>query len=138
MSQTIIPAECLEKFAAAQSPEDVATMAKTEGIEVTDEQIALIWDELSHAEDISELADNDLKNVAGGVKRHPQDVEVFGSDEATWCKQAYFEPWIPFDPKSAASAGTICCANCQNFTPDSPSDSMGLGACHYRWKDVPW
>ena len=55
--------EVLNKVRAAQSPEEVAALAKENGSTITSERAAQIY---AHFHGTGELSDEDLEDVAGG------------------------------------------------------------------------
>lgn len=60
---TNLSTEMIEKAKAAQSPEELQTLAKENGWEMTDESAQAYFAQLNKS---GELSDNELDNVAGG------------------------------------------------------------------------
>ena len=69
--------ELLEKAKTAKSAEELLAMAKTENIELTEEEAAKAFAELNKS---GELSDEELDNVAGGCGKSPRDGNRFGSE----------------------------------------------------------
>ena len=63
--------EFIEKAKQAQSPAELIALAKESGMEMTEEQAKTYFEKLNSKAD--ELSDDELDNVAGGVKKlHPK------------------------------------------------------------------
>ena len=62
--------ELFAKAKAAETPEALLTLAKENGMEMTEEQAKAYFEKLNSKAD--ELSDNELDNVAGGVHLHPK------------------------------------------------------------------
>ena len=61
----------IEKAKQAQSPAELIALAKESGMEMTEEQAKAYFEKLNSKAD--ELSDDELDNVAGGVKKlHPK------------------------------------------------------------------
>jgi predicted ribosomally synthesized peptide with nif11-like leader len=60
--------QLLEKAKTANSAEELLSMAKEEGINLTEEEAAFYFDQRNAAE--GELDDDELANVAGGSHKH--------------------------------------------------------------------
>ena len=120
MPQTTIPQEYLEMAKEAQSLEELKAMAQAEGVEATDEQLALLWRELSSEEAAEEFSDDELENVAGGCGLKEYDVEG---------------RWAPSCPnakdykKTRATFVGKMCGGCGHFTPNTFGDWKGPGKC---------
>lgn len=60
--------ELKEKLLTAKSADEAAELVKAEGQDITEEEIALIWDEISKlkAQDGKELSTDELEAITGG------------------------------------------------------------------------
>lgn len=121
MLQENITAEQLEKAKTTQSLEELKAMAQAEGVEAPDEQIALLWQELSGQEGATELADDVLESVAGGCG--PKEYDVQGIDPPACPGGKYYSQC-----RSRFKGKTKCC-NCMHFTPNTPGNWAGPGKC---------
>ena len=123
--------EQIEQFKTAESAEELKTVAAEQGIAVTDEEIAFVWKALKE-QDINELSENELENVAGGCgKSGPQEYETKGF-------------WAPicdgrFNPEiRMPSRHNKCCGNCKHFYPyeGRPQERWsGPGKCRREFED---
>ena len=88
--------EMLKRLAGGKSPEEVLTIAREYGKELTEEQAREIYDKLK-ARATGELSDDDVDAVAGGYTFE----DIFGVDAATYyaCENCH-------DPKKTAQTYT--------------------------------
>ena len=124
--------EQIEQFKTAESAEELKTAAAEQGIAVTDEEIAFVWKALKE-QDINELSEDELENVAGGCggkpKPEPKEHDTMGSWEPVCPGKKDFE-WY----RRAVGHYSPSCGNCKHFYPATPGEWTGPGKCRREFK----
>ena len=86
-----ITPEQIEQITSANSIEELKSVAEEQGIDVTDEEIACVWETL-HEQEMVKLSDDELENVAGGCGK-PLNPKISDKGLTHWkcpkCKRAY-------------------------------------------------
>ena len=110
--------EQISKARQAKSSEELLTLAKENGVELSAEQAKTYFTEL-HKE--SELSENELDTVAGGNKE-PEKNDYFYPNMVN-APTNYF--WKPICPNEL---GLYCCGKCFGFREDD--HDHGNGYCN--------
>ena len=81
----------IEKIIGAESAEALKALAKANGIEMSDEDAKISFEQLKNG--MSELKDEELDNVAGGIRRSVSEsalmgASVIGSTQTNLCLAA--------------------------------------------------